>query len=697
MKFVFVLHDHQPVGNFDEVFEDAYRRSYLPYLDVAESEEWFRFGLHLSGPLLEWLERRHPEYLDRLAALVKAGRVEMLGGAFYEAVLTMPRDRDRRRQLEMMNDYIESRFGRRPRGMWLAERVWEQSLAADIADAGLEYTLLDDHHFRMAGIPPDKLDGYYTAEDRGRTLAVFPISERLRYLIPFAPPFEAVKYLVGFSGRDSVVVYGDDGEKFGLWPHTWHTVYREGWLKSFLTTLRSYSWAVEVCLPGEALDSAGPRGMAYLPDCSYREMTEWALPVEAHDELIRLEKALGESGLLDTARRFLKGASWRAFRARYPESANMYALQVEVSRGVEEALSEAGDELSGAERALLRGQCDCAYWHGVFGGLYLPHLRDAVYENLIEAQRELVRRGLVSSGRGDYDLDGDEDVRLVSDELVAYLKPRRGGMVRALNVLAARVNLANTLARHRESYHSLLRRARVDDPDAAADHAESIHEMVVAREEGLERFLAYDWHERGLFQEHIVPASLSVEEMKRNAWRDEGDFILERFEVVRFDESGVLLRREGGLWRDGRRRPLVLEKEFRLEGARLSVRYRLENPGSDRLSFRLGVESTFGVSAPDAPDRYYEGEEGKLGRFGLTAALEGRRFVTLCDEWRRFRVRLDWREKASLRLFPIYTVSQSEAGFERVFQGAVVMPLFDVELEPGESRAFSIDLEVSTW
>lgn len=34
IRFVFVLHDHQPVGNFDGVFEAAYRDSYLPMLEA---------------------------------------------------------------------------------------------------------------------------------------------------------------------------------------------------------------------------------------------------------------------------------------------------------------------------------------------------------------------------------------------------------------------------------------------------------------------------------------------------------------------------------------------------------------------------------------------------------------------------------------------------------------------------------------
>src|SRR5216117_3789964 len=70
--------------------------------------------------------------------------------------------------------------------MWLAERVWEPHLPRVLAQAGVEYVLLDDSHFAQAGLDPDALGGYYLTEDQGVRLRVFPISQRLRYLIPFA-------------------------------------------------------------------------------------------------------------------------------------------------------------------------------------------------------------------------------------------------------------------------------------------------------------------------------------------------------------------------------------------------------------------------------------------------------------------------------------------------------------------------------
>jgi len=83
LRLCLVLHNHQPIGNFDGVFEQAYRDAYLPFLDLFDQYD-LPLALHTSGPLMEWLDERHPEYVDRLARHVAAGRLEIIGGPFYE-------------------------------------------------------------------------------------------------------------------------------------------------------------------------------------------------------------------------------------------------------------------------------------------------------------------------------------------------------------------------------------------------------------------------------------------------------------------------------------------------------------------------------------------------------------------------------------------------------------------------------------
>ena len=290
VRLILAFHNHQPIGNFDGVFEQAYEDSYLPFLDTLEQYPEIRFAFHTSGSLLEWLESAHPEYINRVRTLVTRGQVEIIGGAYYEPILANIPRRDRIGQIRMYTDHLQNLFQTDVRGMWIPERVWEQSFTGDVTAAGIKYTILDDHHFRAGGLEPEQLSGYYLTEDEGRLLSVFPGSEHLRYLIPFREPHETIDFLrhVANNNENPIVVFGDDGEKFGTWPETYRHVYEDRWLKRFLTALQENSSWINVTTPSETLDHVPPRGTFYIPDASYREMTEWSLPTGRQAELSRL-------------------------------------------------------------------------------------------------------------------------------------------------------------------------------------------------------------------------------------------------------------------------------------------------------------------------------------------------------------------------------------------------------------------------
>ncbi len=400
VRLILALHNHQPVGNFDGVFEAAYRESYLPFLEVLENYPEIPFSLHTSGPLLEWLVERHPEYIARVRALVETGRVEILGGGFFEPIMTMIPHQDRVGQIRDYTAYLQELFPTRIRGMWVPERVWEQHLVSAIAEAGIEYTVLDDFHFQRAGVTGDDLFGYYLTEDEGRLLKIFPGSETLRYTMPFQEPHATYEFLRRLAERKpgATVVFADDGEKFGSWPDTFDHVYTRGWLNRFCDMILGNRDWLEVTTLWRTVDATLPLGKVYVPDGSYREMTEWVLPPALHQDYELARSHVEASPLAEEIKPFFRaGGYWRNFKARYPESDEMYARMLGISRRLAAAATREGadpDYLEIARRELYRGQCNCPYWHGAFGGLYLPHLRNAhLPEPDHRPQRARRRRG----------------------------------------------------------------------------------------------------------------------------------------------------------------------------------------------------------------------------------------------------------------------------------------------------------------
>ena len=161
INLIFGTHNSQPVGNFDFIFEHAYQRAYKPFLSVVNKFPNFPIVLHYSGNLLEWMEEHHPEFLMLLKELVKRKQIEMIGGGFYEPILSLIPHSDKLGQIESLTTYIRVQFGKRPRGSWLAERVWEPSLASTLKNSGMEYIFLDDNQPKILSLAIKKDDESY--------------------------------------------------------------------------------------------------------------------------------------------------------------------------------------------------------------------------------------------------------------------------------------------------------------------------------------------------------------------------------------------------------------------------------------------------------------------------------------------------------------------------------------------------------
>ena len=685
VRLCLVLHNHQPVGNFDGVIEQAYQDSYLPFLDVFEDYAALKISLHTSGPLMLWLAQHHPQYVQRLKTLVAAGRVEILGGPFYEPILTMLPSRDRIGQIRAYSQYLDEMFNTSVRGMWMPERVWESSLTSDIYKAGIAYTVLDDFHFKAAGWSEDQLMGSYLTEEDGQLLRIFPGSELLRYLLPFAPPHETIDYArrVAQSHPGATLVFGDDGEKFGTWPDTKAHVYDRGWLRSFFDLLVENQQWLKTCTLDQAAREQPPLGKVYLPDCSYREMTEWALPADRQELYNDVAHELHQHPRWEDISQFLRGGNWRNFKVRYTETNEMYSRMMQVSRRLEAARRTSGDgELLGEiEDHLYRGQCNCTYWHGAFGGIYLPHLRNAIYSELIAADNKLDylehgRRNWVEAVSEDFNFDLRPEVRLANEQLIAYVAPSQGGMMYELDVRSIRHNLLATMQRRPEAYHRKVLQGSVDSEGDVA----SIHDRVVFKQAGLEKRLQYDQFPRKSFLEHFYDNDVSREDVAAGTALERGDFVAQPFEAkLRRAASKVQLQlsRDGNAWGI----PIRLTKAITVEAGQstLQMVYLLEGLPRNR-KLHLALEWNFAGMPSGAGDRYfYDTNAQSLGHLGTQLDLRETQHLGLIDQWQGLDVLIGLSRPAGLWTFPIETVSQSEAGFELVHQSVCVMPHWLVE------------------
>lgn len=565
VRFVLGLHLHQPVGNFDYVFRQHVDDVYGPLLDELERGGLFPVALHVSGPLLEWLDANEPAWLDRLAAHAQAGRVELLLAGFHEPILAALPRRDRVEQVRWMRERLQARLGAAGDNLWLTERVWEPDLAADLAEAGVRGVLVDDRHFLVSGFARETLHTWYQTEHDGARLALLPIDERLRYLVPFRPPAETADYLRALhAAGQPMALLADDGEKFGGWPGTKEWVYEKGWFRQFATEVRGLvaEGVVQLSTVRDVLDHVPSGGLAYLPTASYREMEGWALPAGPQAALHRIEHDLGDEGLRGLEGALVRGSHWRHFLVKYPESNRLHKMMLALS-----ALAHRRDDPPEARRAVARAQCNDAYWHGVFGGLYLPHLRGALWAELARAEA-LLRAGEPLAWEVlDLDADGHDEVWIHGAGCSIVVAPARGGAIEVLLLLDSGRNLADTLTRRREAYHlQATEEAAAEARPPDADGTPSIHHLEAGLR--LDSLPPVDPHDRAILVERLHPAGTVTPLLARGEAPTARSWARERMTAsVEREEAAVVVRmtaRDGSLGKvlrvhdDGR-----VEAEFR--------------------------------------------------------------------------------------------------------------------------------------
>ena len=696
-QLVLIIHAHQPVGNFEDVLERAYKQSYLPFAEVLARHPSIHLGLHYSGSLLEWLERAHPEYFELLRRLVKRGQIEIVGGGFYEPILVTIPPEDRREQVTRLADYIENQFGVRPRGAWLAERVWEPQLPSSLAAAGVEYTLVDDNHFLGAGFDLDQLYGYFFAEDEREAVKVLPGLKALRYFIPFRDTSETTQFLrqAAAAHPGAFAAMGDDLEKFGVWPGTYKHCYVDGWLERFFVELEKAAEWLETSTPADALDARPPIGRADMPTASYTEMMEWALPTAARNRYHALTE---EFSSRPEALPFLHGGIWRNFFTKYSESNLLHKKMLHVSakvRRLDRSRRHEKSFLAAREQAtvlLHRAQCNDAYWHGIFGGLYSPHLRTALWNSLIQA--EAIADGLThrtkefaEATRLDFDADGREEIYFTSDRFAALLAPTDGGTVSALDCRRSNAALINSLMRRPESYHAKLKNLSSKDSKGV----QSIHEQTRVKEEGLERWLNYDRWPRNSFRLLLFGPSKNYQDsaavkLEENAALAGGKYRLVDFSPAR----ATLVSEESADW--------PAEKTFTFSptaaGFDIECEVLLRRTAPGAASVLVGIELIVNFLAPSAPDRYFE-SAGRRYPLRWAASVPASE-LRVVDEWQRVAATIAAHGARDFWITPIETVSESEDGFERIYQGSQIIAVWPVELSPGAKWNGRVALKIAS-
>lgn len=452
----------------------------------------------------------------------------------------------------------------------------------------------------------------------------------------------------------------------------------------------------------EALATHVPMGRVDLPTASYTEMMEWVLPTSVRQKFhALLDEFSGRPDVL----RFLRGGFWRGFFSKYSEANLLQKKMLRVSSKLRSVGGKGARKSVKGERLrakavthLLRSQCNDAYWHGIFGGLYAPHLRTELWRELVRA--ETIADSLHHGAKPyqavtqlDFDADGKEEIEITSPKFAAVIKPSDGGTLEVLDFRPSAVTLINSLQRRVEAYHSKLQNVA-----AFAAKVASIHDQMLVKEPGLEKRLKYDRWARNsfrllLFAPEKTHADFEALQLEESAAFAGGDYLVEHAgaEEIKLCMNAPLRQVIAGVSPDILLcAAKVLHFENNEQGFDVRCRIDLASKGPAPVDsgsegpakFTVGLEMVINLLAPNVPDRYIEFSGGRK-LLEWSGVVNGPR-VRLVDEWQDVAVDIEGRGASGLWISPIETVSESEEGFERVYQGSQILGVWNVSLDPAQ-------------
>jgi hypothetical protein len=615
------FHHHIPYGTGDEEFERVYTGKLKPFITTLYKYPHIPAVLHYSGVLLYWIERTHPEFFMLIDDLISRKQIELLGGGFYEPMMTLLPLSDKIGQIEMLTTYIRKHFGKRPQGCWLPLSVWEQNMTGVLNTCGMGYTFLEDLQLDQRGGAVPMSQGPYISEDQGKLITIFPLSGRLKDELSRARPSQVLDRLLG-------EFLPENGEIFSVFPDRVFTGEGEGAapetkIHRFLEDLsRAAENSIELTLPGRYLKNRRTFKKAYFP-CS----------------------------------------ASRQFLIRYPESNGLYSKMMFTHVLINQLRGDKARKRNAREE-LWKAQGYNAFCHAGDEGIYCHRLRNASYQAILEAER-ITREGgdfIPSLMIFDFDLDGEAEYLFQDNRTNYYIKPE-GAAVFELDYLPKTWNYMDTFSRRREAATEgpLTDGGPLEDGYRRAAFLDRLAPLNTTLKDALENRFAGS---RFCGNERYEP--VEVDKLQKKV----------RFRLSPANEGPV----SGGSFR-----AIELEKTYQLKDDILTLTYSLQNRGDDRQCFKFIPQIDFSFPGEGEPFlRVFtfnsEVKEPVPPEAGAITRVQG---VELQDLKNETILNLRSTGTFDLWILPIRTRNFVSGSLQERYQSTCIMPVQEVSLGPG--------------
>jgi alpha-amylase len=221
----------------------------------------------------------------------------------------------------------------------------------------------------------------------------------------------------------------------------------------------------------------------------------------------------------------------------------------------------------------------------------------------------------------------------------------------------------------------------------------------MTKESNLSALLHYDPYERRCGLVRFLALDATPESFAAAEAVELGDFVGTPFEVVRLDRGRLVTARDGVVHGAREQQRVRVEKTLTLGGERtsptLGLEVVVENQSRAAIEARLGVEWAMTMLGGGGnPAAWYDAGDGRVRHDASGMAIGAARISQGNDD---LGIRLESTSGPAGDAWwaPIETISNSESGFERVYQGSVLLLSWPLRLAAGERRVVRVDFAVT--
>lgn len=626
------------IDNIEELYQNKYKKIF----SFLYAHPEMHISLFISGVVLEWIKKNHAEVIDILSERIDNKQLELLGGGYYEPIFPLILSADRVAQIEYLTTNIRKSIGKRPRGIYLTESIWDPSLISSFTTCGIEYTLLDSRILPQRKFHPIPLFSPLIVEDLGRTIIVIPMQQDS---LPHMQqsPIEYLNFLhtISQSSECSVVSGFFTIDDF-------LSLIDSNWFDNFISIVNSDS-IVDFSLPHDFIKNYQSFYKTYIPAGCLSDAAIWTIePCVPHPSVFT-------DPIRPTVRDFL---------AVYPEALNLYSRMMYTSMLVNQCR---GDKIrkKAAREKLLESQNYSAYLFTGQGGVTDKKLRNTTYRNLLSAEKLVRQASEFSENSSAFDLtmNGSKDYVCSFKPFNAFIG-LKGGMLFELDIIQ---NLSN--------YCLASRRLQKIDGFS-------------------------DMYPKKMFIDHLLDTADFTNLINDTLTSDTLLPNLTYTEIAFNRIQSKIHLKASGIW--GKEEiPISIKKYYTLNENGILVQYILKNEGTRQLKAKFAVEHNFSFPGNDGDNASTEvvltKNREKLDIKKGYIYPKNVSLVHLNDKTSNIDFMFEPNELSGYYMKPFYTVCPgSEQIGHTQYEAHTCVFYWDINVDPGCDTEKSLYLTIKT-